>query len=68
MLTSLPFDAANVDAGDYRNAGWAAEAAIAGENRRNHLGAPPIVSFGFAIELYLKLLINRPVKGHDLEG
>jgi hypothetical protein len=66
ILTSLPFDAANVEAGDYRHVQWAADAAIAGKNPRNHLGAPPIVNLGLALELYLKLLIGKRVREHDL--
>jgi len=70
VLTSLPFDAMNVEAGNYRRAEPAAEAAAGGRNRRNILGAPPIVNFGFAIELYMKLLLNlasgKPRREHDL--
>ena len=70
VLTCLPFDALNVDAGDYRHAEWAAEAAASGQQRRNRLGAPPLVNFGFSIELYLKLLIvlsgGKSVREHDL--
>ena len=70
ILTTLPFDALKVDGGAYRHAEWAAEAAVNGENRRNTLGAPPIVNFGFSIELYIKLLWNLSTKtemnGHDL--
>jgi hypothetical protein len=51
ILTSLPFDAVKLDAGQFRHTQWAADEAIAGDNRRNHLVAPPIVNFGFALEL-----------------
>lgn len=72
ILTSLPFDAAHVDAGALRNAEWAARAAIAGPDRRNGLGAPPLINFSFAIELYLKLLITlgsgKLKRGHDLHA
>jgi hypothetical protein len=43
ILTSLPFDAANVDAGAYRHTVWAAEAAAFGQNRCDYLVAPPIM-------------------------
>jgi hypothetical protein len=70
VLTSLPFDAANVDAGAYRHTVWAAEAAAYGQNRCNYLGAPPIMNFGFSIELYIKLLRNLAdgnlMHGHNL--
>ncbi len=70
ILTALPFDALNVDCGDFRNAAWAAEAAAYGRNRRNTLGAPPIVNFGFSIELYIKLLwnlsTNNNIRGHKI--
>jgi hypothetical protein len=66
VLTSLPFDAANVDAGSFPNAEWAAKAAVTGPDKRNRLGAPPIVNLAFAIELYLKLLIGKQSRGHDL--
>jgi hypothetical protein len=70
ILTSLPFDAMNVEAGAFRNAGQAAEAAAFGKERRNQLGAPVIVNFGFAIELYIKLLRSladgKLIRGHNL--
>jgi hypothetical protein len=70
ILTALPFDALNVDGGDFRNAAWAAEAAAHGQNRQNTLGAPPIVNLGFSIELYIKLLwnlsSNRKMRGHKI--
>jgi hypothetical protein len=66
ILTSLLFDASNVDHRHYRDAKQAAEAAAAGPNRWNSLGAPPIVNFGFSVELYLKLLIGKREFGHDL--
>ncbi len=70
ILCSLPFDAEHVDSENHRHAPWAANAAISGANRTNNLGAPPIVNFGFAIELYIKLLHflanGRLVLGHDL--
>jgi hypothetical protein len=56
ILASPFFDAANVEAGAYTGSASAAEAARHGGNRRNWLGAPPIVNFGLAIELYIKLL------------
>ena len=70
VLTSLPFDAANVDAGAYRHTVWAAEAAACGQNKCNSLVAPPIINFGFSIELYIKLLRNLAdgnlMHGHNL--
>jgi hypothetical protein len=70
VLTSLPFDAASVDAGAYRRAELAAKAAAYGQNKCNILGAPPIVNFGFSIELYIKLLRHLAdgnlMNGHNL--
>jgi len=70
ILCSLKFDAENVDSGTYRHAELAARAAISGENRAADLGAPPIVNFGFAIELYIKLLRymadKQTISGHNL--
>jgi len=68
ILTSLPFNAsADVRQQDLSNT---ANAMISGMPRRNDLGAPPIVNFGFAIELYIKLLRHladkQPMRGHNL--
>jgi hypothetical protein len=72
ILTSLNFDAKNIDANFYVNAIGAANAALAGQNRINSLGAPPIVTFSFAIELYIKLLRiladTVRMRGHDLHA
>jgi hypothetical protein len=72
ILTSLHFDAASVDAGDFRDVQAAArDAAYGPENdRKNNLGAPPIVNFAFAVELYIKLLRHLAdavsMRGHRL--
>ncbi len=69
VLTALPFNATN-DPAHQRNASSAATAAISGGSRLNYRGAPPIVNFGFSIELYIKLLQHladaSPMQGHNL--
>jgi hypothetical protein len=71
ILTSLPFNAAS-NSEQHCDVSSAADAAINGENRLNQLGAPPIVNFGFSIELYIKLLryLTDALRahGHDLRG
>ena len=56
ILASTSFDAANVAVNLHTTADEAANAALTGTKRKNELGAPPIVNFGFSIELYIKLL------------
>ena len=68
ILTSLPFNAgADVRQHDLSNT---ANAMVSEMPRRNQLGAPPIVNFGFSIELYIKLLHHladeKRVQGHKL--
>jgi HEPN domain-containing protein len=71
ILCSLAFDAENIDRGAYQHLRSAAQAAITGPNRINDFGAPPVVNFGFAIELYIKLLRfladGRTMSGHNLQ-
>jgi hypothetical protein len=71
IITSVPFDAANVHGKPHGTAEDAGNAALGGSNRLNRLGAPPIVNLGFSIELYIKLLISlsgtNPPKGHELD-
>ncbi len=70
VLTSLPFNATNLT-GQHCDVSSAASAAVNGGNGLNQLGAPPIVNFGFSIELYIKLLRHladaQRVQGHDLD-
>ena len=74
ILSSLSFEVAAVDAGDYRDPSSAADAAAShrSEDRPlTSLGAPPLVNFAFSIELFLKLLVNLggaiPGKVHRLD-
>lgn len=68
LLTSLPFNAANNSG--HNDVSSAANAVVSGKSKPNSLGAPPIVNFGFSIELYIKLLWHLAdatcKKGHDL--
>lgn len=70
ILCCLAFNAANVEAGKYRNPRYAAEAATSTLEKPNYLAAPPLVNFAFSIELYAKLLIfivdRTPKGGHNI--
>lgn len=64
IITSVPFDAANVHGKPHGTAEDAGNAALGGSNRINYLRAPPIVNLGFSIELYIKLLISLSGTSH----
>jgi hypothetical protein len=56
FLTCADFDAATVSRNAHTSATEAANSALAAEMKHNYVGAPQMVNFGIAIELYLKLL------------
>jgi HEPN domain-containing protein len=70
ILTCAPFDAANVHRQRPHNADSAAKFALSGPKLSDFVITPPLVLFGFSIELYLKLLIciaqGTTVKVHKL--
>ena len=63
ILTSAPFDLESINKYHGRSDTdltipiIAAEEALAGPNRVNHIHIPPVVNFAFSIEPYIKLLI-----------
>jgi hypothetical protein len=70
ILTSLRFDAAQMNTGNETSPETVAESAITSATRNLSLGAPPISNFALSIELYIKLFLSlvddRRVTGHNL--
>jgi hypothetical protein len=70
ILTSAPFDAANMHAQRPMSVSQAAQFALSGPNKCNDLITPPMALFGLCIELYLKLFLTMEgggrVIGHNI--
>lgn len=68
-LTTLWFDASLLSSSTDYDSGELARRSITDPGCGNYLGAPPVVNFGFSIELYIKLLLDLSgspgVRGHN---